>query len=65
MQKSAITKKLFLDASGILEIDENGIYLENTDNGELIDLRYLLYEFADKSVKLSCVCDYDYGTNEE
>lgn len=65
MAKSAITKKLSLSASGILAISDGRVCIENTDTGELINLSDLLCEFADKSIKLSCTYDYDYGTSAE
>ena len=66
MAKASITKKFSLSANGILTVnDDDYICLENPDTGELIDLRDLLEEFADKSVKLSVTYDYDYGVEEE
>jgi hypothetical protein len=65
MAKAAITKKYALSASGILAIAEDGVYIENTENGEAIDFRDLLSDFADKSVKLSINYDEDYGTDAE
>lgn len=58
--KSSITKKYALSGHGILEINDDGVFLENADTGELIDLKVLLADFADKSVKLSITYDYDY-----
>lgn len=61
MAKASITRKDALSATGILSIDENGVVaIENADTGELIDLKVLLADFADKSVKLSITYDYDY-----
>jgi hypothetical protein len=61
MAKASITRKDALSATGILSIDENGaVAIENADTGELIDLKVLLSDFADKSVKLSVTYDYDY-----
>lgn len=60
MAKASITKKYSLSASGILSIDKDTIGIENPDTGELIDLKVLLEEFADKSVKLSVNYDEDY-----
>ena len=61
MAKASITRKDALSATGILSIDENGVVaIENADTGELIDLKVLLSDFADKSVKLSVTYDYDY-----
>ena len=64
MSKSAITQKFSLTANGILAITDDGVFIENGDTGELIDLRTLLSDFADKSVKLSITYDYDYGNDE-
>jgi hypothetical protein len=60
MAKASITRKDALSANGILSITDNGIAIENTDTGELIDLKVLLSDFADKIVKLSITYDYDY-----
>lgn len=60
MAKAAITKKYSLSASGILAVSEEGIGIENVETGELIDLRVLLSDFADKAVKLSVNYDEDY-----
>lgn len=64
MAKAAINKTFKLSAQGILSIDEDSVAIENPDTGELIDLRVLLSEFADKSVKLAVTYDYDYDTDE-
>lgn len=61
MAKAAIVKKYSLSALGILEINDAGVFIENTETGELIDLRDLLSDFADRSVKLSVNYDEDYG----
>ena len=61
MSKAAINKTFKLNAQGILDITDNGVYIENGDTGELIDFKTLLSEFADKPVKLSVTYDYDYG----
>lgn len=60
MAKASITKKYSLNASGILAITENGVSIENVDTGELIDLKILLSDFADRTVKLSVNYDEDY-----
>lgn len=60
-KKSSIIKKYTLNGHGILEINDNGVFLENQDTGELIDLKDLLVDFKDKDVKLSVTYDYDYG----
>lgn len=64
MAKAAINKSLKLNAQGILEINDAGVFVENADTGELIDFKDLLSEFADKAVKLSVTYDYDYGDEE-
>lgn len=60
MAKAQIVKKYSLSAQGILAITEEGVGIENTESGELIDLKVLLADFADKSVKLSVNYDEDY-----
>lgn len=60
MAKASITKKYSLNASGILAIGEDGIGIENPDSGEIIDLKVLLADFADRTVKLSVNYDEDY-----
>ena len=65
MAKAAITQKLSLNANGILEINDIGVFIENEDTGELIDFKDLLSEFADKSVKVSVTYDYDYGADAQ
>ena len=64
MAKASINQTLKLNASGILAITDDGVYIENGDTGELINLKDLLSEFADKSVKLAVTYDYDYGDEE-
>lgn len=64
MSKAAINKTFKLNAQGTLDITDNGVAIENPDTGELIDLKVLLSEFADKPVKLSVTYDYDYGDDE-
>ena len=64
MAKAAINKTFKLNAQGILAIEDSGAYIENGDTGELINLKDLLSEFANKSVKLSVTYDYDYCTDE-
>lgn len=65
MAKAAINKTLKLNASGILAIADDGVYIENGDTGELVNFKDLLSEFADKSVKVSVTYDYDCGTDTE
>lgn len=64
MAKAAINQTLKLNATGILAVTTDGAYIENGDTGELINLKDLLSEFADKSVKISVTYDYDYGDEE-
>ena len=64
MAKASINKTLKLNAQGILAIDDDGVSIENPDTGELIDMKTLLSEFADKAIKLSVTYDYDYGDDE-
>jgi hypothetical protein len=64
MAKAAINKTFKLNANGILAITSDGAYIENGDTGELINLKDLLSEFADKSVKISVTYDFDYGDEE-
>ena len=55
-----ITRKYALNVKGILSIEDGTIAIENIDTGELIDLKDLLEDFADKTVKLSVNYDEDY-----
>ena len=65
MAKASITKKYSLSAQGILEINDEGIFIENADTGELIDLKVLLNDFSDKIVKLGVNYDEEYETDGE
>ena len=61
MAKASITKKYALSASGILDITDDGVVgIENPDTGELIELKTLLSDFANRAVKLSVAYDEDY-----
>jgi hypothetical protein len=60
MAKAAITKNFKLSAQGILSIEDTGVFIENPDTSELIDLKDLFEDFVDKSVKLSINFDEDY-----
>ena len=60
MAKASITKKYALSANGILDITDNSVSIENPDTGELIDLKTLLNDFANRAVKLSVTYDEDY-----
>lgn len=65
MAKASITKKYSLSAQGILEINDEGVFLENADTGELIDFKVLLGDFSDRTIKLSVNYDEDYGSIDE
>lgn len=61
MAKASITKKYALSANGILDITDDGVVgIENPDTGELIELKTLLSDFANRAVKLSVTYDEDY-----
>ena len=60
MAKASITKKFSLSANGVLSIDEDVVSIENPDTGEMINLKDLFEDFADKSVKLSINFDEYY-----
>lgn len=60
-----ITKKYQLSAKGILVIDNGVIGIENTENGDFLDMATLLADFADKSIKLTVAYDEDYDTTNE
>ena len=60
-----IVKKYFLQAKGILVLDEEDMGIEIPDSGEFVDFRTLLSDFADKSVKISVNYDEDYGADAE
>lgn len=65
MAKAAITRKYTLNAKGILDITENTMYIEDGDTGEMVNLKELLADFADREVKISVVYDEDYFGSEE
>ena len=61
MATTSIIKKYKLNATGTLDIDDNGIIaIENPDTGELIDLKILLKDFVDLPIQLSIAYDEDY-----
>jgi hypothetical protein len=60
MAKASITKKYALSANGILDITDDGVSIENPDTGELIELKTLLSDFANRPIKLSVTYDEDY-----
>ena len=60
MAKASITKKYSLSANGILDVTDEHVCIEAADTGEMMDLRDLLYDFHNKSVKISVTYDEDY-----
>ena len=60
MAKAAIVKKYALSATGILNINDDSVALENTETGELIRFEDLLSDFSDRVIKLSVTYDEDY-----
>ena len=65
MAKAAIVKKYNLSAQGILVIEDDTIGVENVDTGELIEMKDLLADFKDRTVKLSISYDEEYGQSED
>ena len=65
MAKAAIVKKYNLSAQGILVIEDDTIGIENIDTGELIEMKDLLADFKDRTVKLSISYDEEYGQSED
>ena len=64
MAKAAIVRKYNLSASGILAIENDMIGIENVDTGEIIDMKDLLFDFNDRTIKLSISYDEEYGADE-
>lgn len=60
MAKASITKKYSLTANGTLDITDEGVYIEAADTGEMMDLKDLLSDFHDKTVKISVAYDEDF-----
>ena len=60
MAKASITKKYALTANGILDVTDDGVSIEAADTGEIVDLKDLLSDFHNKSVKISVTYDEDY-----
>lgn len=60
MAKASITKKYSLSATGILDVTDDGVSIEAADTGEMMDLKDLLSDFHNKSVKISVAYDEDY-----
>ena len=48
-----IQSKYTIQANGILRINNEEVFVENDDTGDLISLSELVVDFADKGVKLS------------
>lgn len=65
MAKASITKKMSLNANGILVIDGTCVGIENPDTGEFVEFSKLLVDFADKTVKLGVTYDFDYEDTTE
>jgi hypothetical protein len=53
-------KKYSLSAKGILDINDAGIFIEDEDTGVAVDMRDLLDEFDERSIKLSVNYDEEY-----
>lgn len=62
---AAIVKKYKLSAQGILVIENNVVGVESADTGELIEMKDLLSDFKDRTIKLIISYDEDYDSNEE
>lgn len=60
MAKASITKKYSLTANGTLDVTDEGVYIEAADTGEMMDLKDLLSDFHDKTVKISVAYDEDF-----
>lgn len=65
MAKAAFVKNYKLSAQGILVIEDDVIGVENADTGELIDMRELLSDFRDRTIKLTISYDENYDAGEE
>lgn len=65
MAKAAVVKKYNLSAQGILVIEDDTIGIENVDTGELIEMKDLLADFKDRTVKLSISYDEEYSQSED
>lgn len=62
---AAIVKKFNLSGKGILVIEDDVIGLENMDTGEFIDMKDLLVDFKDRTIKISVSYDEEYGAIDE
>ena len=58
------TKKYTLSAKGILSIEDNIVGIENEETGEMFELKDMLSDFADKSIKLTVAYDESFGSCE-
>lgn len=65
MAKAAIVKNYKLSAQGILAIEEDIVGIENLDTGEFIEMKDLLSDFVDRTIKLSISYDEDYDVDAE
>ena len=57
---AAITRKYALSAKGVLDVTDDGVSIENPDTGDMMDLKDLLSDFHNKTVKISVTYDEDY-----
>ena len=53
-------RKYAVSAKGILDINDAGIFVEDEDTGEAVDLKDLLEDFNEKTIKLSVNYDEEY-----
>lgn len=53
-------RKYAVSAKGILDVNDAGIFVEDEDTGEAVDLRDLLEDFNEKTIKLSVNYDEEY-----
>ena len=62
---ASIIKNYKLSAKGILVVDDDNVGIENVDTGDFIDMRDLLVDFKDRTIKLSISYDEEYGSDDE
>ena len=62
---AAIIKNYKLSAKGILVVEDDNVGIENVDTGDFIDMRDLLVDFKDRTIKLSISYDEEYGSDDE
>ena len=55
-----IQRKYQISASGVLHINENQVFIENEDSGELINLAELFEDFNDRDIKLNIAYGEDF-----